>query len=129
MSIRVLLVEDSAAMRTCVGSVLEAAGDYVVDDVADGFDALRLVPRADYDLVITDMGLPRINGIELAQRIQKIAPGIPTILLTGSNESPSFPALAKAGIRRVVTKPITCRDLSIVVRDVLDMNRPELETA
>ena len=45
-------------MRTFVGSVLEAAGDYTVDEVKDGFDALRLLPRADYDLVLMDIHLP-----------------------------------------------------------------------
>jgi DNA-binding NtrC family response regulator len=127
---RILFVDDDPSVGTFMRQALEML-DYVVVVFDHPIEALEHFTSQsyDYDLVITDMGLPRINGIELAQRIQKIAPGIPTILLTGSNESPSFPALAKAGIRRVVTKPITCRDLSIVVRDVLDMNRSELETA
>ena len=60
-------------MRTFVGSVLEAAGDYIVDEVGDGFDALRLVPRADYDLVITDINMPDINGLELIHAIRQHA--------------------------------------------------------
>ena len=127
---RILFVDDDPSVGTFMRQALEML-DYVVIVFDHPIEALEHFTSQsyDYDLVITDMGLPRINGLELSQRIQKIAPGIPTILLTGSNESPSFPALAKAGIRRVVTKPITCRDLSIVVRDVLDMNRTELETA
>ena len=81
----------------------------------------------DYDLIITDLGLPRLNGVEIATRIQKIAPGMPVILLSGTHETVPFPSLSRAGIRRVVTKPVSCRDLATVVRDVLDMDRMDLD--
>ena len=81
----------------------------------------------DYDLLITDMGMPRVSGLELATRAQKIAPGIPIILMSGnSGEIPSS-TLTQAGIRRAITKPVSCRDLSIVVREVLDMHHTSEE--
>lgn len=57
-------------MRSFVGSVLESDGNYIVDEVKDGFDALRLLPRNDYALVITDINMPDINGLELVRFIR-----------------------------------------------------------
>ena len=72
---RVLLVEDSYNMRAFLKSALEAEGselgDVQVAEAASGFDALRLLPRGPYDLVITDINMPDINGLELLQFIRK----------------------------------------------------------
>ncbi len=71
----ILVVEDSAAMRTYVRSTLESApelsGNVEVVEAASGFDALRLLPRGEYDLVITDINMPDINGLELIRYIRQ----------------------------------------------------------
>lgn len=113
MPIRVLLVEDSAAMRTFVGSVLEAAGDYVVDEVKDGFDALRLVPRADYNLVVTDINMPDINGLELIHAIRQHArhAHTPLVVITTNDRERDVERALKLGASAVLTKPFTPEDL------------------
>lgn len=72
---RILVVEDSLSMRAFVRSALEpglaAGADAEVVEAASGFDALRLLPRGHYDLVITDINMPDINGLELVQFIRK----------------------------------------------------------
>jgi two-component system, chemotaxis family, chemotaxis protein CheY len=71
---RILLVEDSVSMRSFVRGALEsdgALGEVDVVEAASGFDALRLMPRGPYDLVITDINMPDINGLELVQFIRK----------------------------------------------------------
>lgn len=71
---RILLVEDSVSMRSFVRGALEsdgALGELDVVEAASGFDALRLMPRGPYDLVITDINMPDINGLELVQFIRK----------------------------------------------------------
>jgi two-component system, chemotaxis family, chemotaxis protein CheY len=70
--LRVLIVEDSPAMRTYVRSVLEDDPEEVeVHEATSGFDALRLLPRARYGLVITDINMPDINGLELLRFVRK----------------------------------------------------------
>ena len=125
---RILYIDDDSAVGTFVRQALEML-DYHVDVFEHPTHALEHFSKRsyDYDLIITDLGLPRLNGVELATRIQKIAPGMPVILLSGSHEAVPFPSLSRAGIRRVVTKPVSCRDLSTVVRDVLDMDRIDLD--
>src|SRR3954447_1880929 len=74
---RILIVEDSAAMRTYVRSVLEGAPElgpeFESDEAQSGFDALRLLPRHTYDLVITDINMPDINGLELVRFVRQSA--------------------------------------------------------
>ena len=73
--LRILIVEDSASMRSFVRNALESdarssAGVDVVE-ASSGFEALRLLPRGPYDLVITDINMPDINGLELISFIRK----------------------------------------------------------
>ena len=75
---RILVVEDSASMRSFVRSALEStprgsAGVELVEvvEASSGFEALRLLPRGPYDLVITDINMPDINGLELISFIRK----------------------------------------------------------
>ncbi len=72
---RILVVEDSVSMRSFVRKALEsdarsALGSEVVE-ASGGFEALRLLPRGPYDLVITDINMPDINGLELVSFIRK----------------------------------------------------------
>lgn len=72
---RILVVEDSVSMRAFVRSTLESdlsgLAEVEVVEAASGFDALRLLPRGPYDLVITDINMPDINGLELISFIKK----------------------------------------------------------
>src|SRR5688572_17351492 len=71
---RVLLVEDSVSMRAFVRAALTSAtalGELEIAEAASGFDALRLLPRGVWDLVITDINMPDINGLEVISFIRK----------------------------------------------------------
>ena len=73
--VRVLVVDDSAAMRAFVRSALETSGvegqDVEVIEATSGFDALRLLPRHRFDLVVTDINMPDINGLELIRFVRE----------------------------------------------------------
>jgi two-component system chemotaxis response regulator CheY len=69
-----MVVEDSASTRSFIRSALEGshgAESFEIVEAASGFDALRMLPRGSYDLVITDINMPDINGLELIQFIRK----------------------------------------------------------
>src|SRR3970040_465839 len=88
---RILVVEDSFSMRSFVRGALEsdASGlpDVEVVEAASGFDALRLLPRGPYDLVISDINMPDINGLELVQFMRKSAQHRETPILLISTQS------------------------------------------
>jgi two-component system cell cycle response regulator CpdR len=110
---RILLAEDDSSMRTYLVRALERVG-YAVDAVASGIEALPLLERESYDLLLTDIVMPGMDGIELAQRAASLAPGMRVMFITG------FAAVAlKTGAShphaRVLSKPFHLRDLVLEV--------------
>lgn len=65
MAKKILIAEDSATMRSLIVSTITAMGDFDIFEAANGFEALRILPRQKVDLVITDINMPDINGLEL----------------------------------------------------------------
>jgi two-component system chemotaxis response regulator CheY len=87
---RILVVEDSASTRSFIRSTIEGSGmlgSCEIAEASSGFDALRLLPRGPYDLVITDINMPDINGLELVQFIRKSDRHRSTALLIISTQS------------------------------------------
>ena len=68
---RILIVEDSGTMRSLIALALEELGEPVkVDEAQGGFEALHRLPRVDYDLIVTDINMPDINGLELVSFVK-----------------------------------------------------------
>lgn len=67
---RILVTDDSATMRSLLISTIETCGDYEVVEASSGFEALRLLPRERVDLIITDINMPDINGLELIRYVR-----------------------------------------------------------
>jgi DNA-binding NarL/FixJ family response regulator len=116
--LRVLLADDHAIVRRGLRSLLEDAGIAVVAEAADGLEALRLCEEQRPDMLILDVGMPKLNGIEVAARAQKLAakPGV-IMLSMHSDESYIIRALA-AGARAYLLKNATDEDLLPAVRAV-----------
>jgi len=68
---RILVTEDSATMRSLLVSAIQSCGDFEVIEAASGFEALRLLPREKIDLILTDINMPDINGLELINYVRK----------------------------------------------------------
>jgi DNA-binding NarL/FixJ family response regulator len=116
--LRALLADDHAIVRRGLRSLLEEAGVSVVAEAADGLDAVRLCEEHQPDVLILDIGMPKLNGIEVAVRAQKLArpPGV-IILSMHADESYIIRALA-AGARAYLLKDATDEDLIPAVRAV-----------
>ena len=82
MPARVLVVDDDPEIRMLLSRRLRRSG-YSVDDAADGEEALALVEKATPDVVVTDMAMPRLDGLGLIAALRKIDPQLPVIVLTG----------------------------------------------
>ncbi len=67
---KILIAEDSSTMRSLIVSTISALGEYELIEAANGFEALRILPREKVDLVITDINMPDINGLELISFIK-----------------------------------------------------------
>lgn len=115
---RVLLADDHGIVRRGLKSLVEEAGLSVVAEAADGLEAIRLTEQLRPDLLILDIGMPRLSGIEVAARSQKLdrPPGV-IILSMHADESYIIRALA-AGARAYLLKEATDEDLLPALRAV-----------
>src|SRR6187549_2311563 len=116
--LRVLLADDHGIVRRGLRSLLEEAGLSVVAEAADGLEAIRLTEEHRPDLLIVDIGMPKLSGIEVAARSQKLErPPRVIILSMHSDESYIIRALA-AGARGYLLKDATDEDLIPALRAV-----------
>jgi len=116
--VRVLLADDHGIVRRGLRSLLEEAGLSVVAEAADGLEAIRLCEQHRPDLLIVDIGMPKLSGIEVATRAQKLDPPPGVIVLSmHADESYIIRALA-AGARAYLLKDATDEDLLPAVRAV-----------
>jgi len=84
---RILVVEDSGAMRALIGTALEGLEEKLeIDEAESGFAALRMLPRYAYDLIVTDINMPDINGLELLSFVKRDPRYRSTPLLIVSSE-------------------------------------------
>jgi DNA-binding NarL/FixJ family response regulator len=116
--LRVLLADDHGIVRRGLRGLLEEAGLSVVGEAADGLEAIRLCEEQRPDLLILDIAMPKLNGIEVAARAQKLdRPPSVIILSMHSDESYIIRALG-AGARAYLLKSATDEDLLPAVRAV-----------
>ena len=127
--LRILIVEDSPAMRAYIRGALDGApelGDELeIVEAASGFDALRLLPRSAYGLVITDINMPDINGLELIRFVRQNAHQAAVALLvisTQSSERDRARALA-LGADEFLAKPFAPEQLLDAVAKCLAVRR------
>jgi CheY-like chemotaxis protein len=104
---RVLIAEDDAASRELMVDVLRDAG-YTVDAAADGYEALWMAAQRMPDVLLTDLGMPGMDGIELARRLHVFARSVPVILTTGLEETRDVVTAAAAyGAVACLKKPMS----------------------
>lgn len=115
---RVLLADDHGIVRRGLRTILEEAGHSIVAEAVDGIEAVRLCEEHHPDLAIVDLGMPKLSGIEVCARAQKLDPPPGIIILTmHADESYIIRALA-AGARAYLLKDATDEDLLPAVRAV-----------
>lgn len=110
---RILLAEDEEAMRTYLARALENAG-YEVASVDRGTAALPLLETQQYDLLLSDIVMPEMDGIELAQRCNEVSPHTRVMFITGF-AAVSLKASRDQPQAKVLSKPFHLRDLVLEV--------------
>jgi CheY-like chemotaxis protein len=118
---RILLVDDEAAMVEMERQMLESLGYRVTTQTSSMVALATFKSQPDaFDLVMTDMTMPRMTGADLSKEVLKIRPGMRIILCTGYSERILEDSAKAIGIREFVLKPIVLREIAHIIRRALD---------
>ena len=122
MSKKILIAEDSSTMRSLIVSTIAAMGGYETVEAANGFEALRILPREKVDLIITDINMPDINGLELVSFIRNNQNYCETPLVIISTESSDRDREKglSLGANAYLVKPFAPDQLQSLIREYLD---------
>ena len=113
---RILIVDDDRAARLAIRAALRPT--YFVIDVGRGEDALALLERQSFDLVICDVIMPEIDGLEVLRQIRELSPDLPVVMLSGGGRINSTDYLRIAGTfgaQRSLPKPVRIQELRAAV--------------
>jgi DNA-binding NtrC family response regulator len=118
---RVLIVDDETQMRGLLEDLLE--GDYQVLTASNGAEALQLLERDGAELIITDLVMPKMNGIDLVMAVRKQYPALKIIAISGgggiTGRFDYLPVANLVGAARVIRKPFELAEMRTAVREVL----------
>ena len=116
---RILIVDDNKDLRAIIKEYLSDNGD-VIEGACDGKDALDKYLKKPYDLIITDLNMPELTGIELIKRIRKQSDVTEFIIITGYASLDSAVESIKAGAFDYIVKPFRMEELKVVVKNAKD---------
>jgi two-component system, NtrC family, nitrogen regulation response regulator NtrX len=122
----VLVIDDEAAIRAALKDILEYE-KYVVDEAADGELALELVKNNAYDVVLCDIKMPGMDGIEVLSKIQELS-DVPVVMISGHGTIDTAVEAIKKGAYDYIAKPLDLNRLLVTLRNALDKSNLVQET-
>src|SRR5512133_2054598 len=117
--VKILVVDDEASHRTMLKAVLTAEG-YAVAEAADGLDAVRAVEKEPFDLILMDLRMTDMDGIEALTEIRRISPLVPVLIMTAYASVKTAVEALKAGAFDYLTKPLDIEELKVLIDKALD---------
>jgi two-component system chemotaxis response regulator CheY len=117
----ILIVEDSTTTRALIRAVIEEMGDFNTVEASSGFEALKLLPTQEFDLVITDINMPDINGLELIG-FMKNNPKysrLPLIIVSTERSEEDKRRGMALGAMAYITKPFKAHELQEVIKQAI----------
>ncbi|MDA8078647.1 MAG: response regulator [Nitrospiraceae bacterium] len=113
----ILIVEDSATTRALIRAVIDELGDFETVEASSGFEALKMLPQQEYDLIITDINMPDINGLELISFVRNNPRygHLPIIIVSTERSEEDKKRGMALGATAYVTKPFR----SVELQDIL----------
>lgn len=115
----ILIVDDEEGLREGLSKLLESEG-YAALSAESGEQALQILQQSHIDLVLTDMRMPGMDGIELLKKIRERHPNVGVIILTGYGQIESYIEAMNFGAIEYVSKPFKVNELKFIVNKVLN---------
>lgn len=125
---KILIIEDEAAIRRVLVKILSEENDsYQVDEAEDGAVGLEKIKNNDYDLVLCDIKMPKMDGVEVLEEVKKIKPEIPMVMISGHGDMETAIHTMRLGAFDYISKPPDLNRLLNTVRNALDKKQLVVE--
>jgi len=125
---KILIIEDEAAIRRVLTKILSEENDsYQVEDAEDGIQGLEKIKNNDYDLVLCDIKMPKMDGVEVLEAVKKIKPEIPMVMISGHGDMETAIQTMRLGAFDYISKPPDLNRLLNTVRNALDKKQLVVE--
>ena len=118
---KILVIEDESAIRRVLVKILsEENNNYQVDEAEDGLIGIEMIKKEDFDLVLCDIKMPKMDGVEVLEAIKKIKPEIPIVMISGHGDLDTAVNTMRMGAFDYISKPPDLNRLLNTVRNALD---------
>lgn len=125
---KILIIEDEASIRRVLTKILSEESDtYKVDEAEDGLQGLEKIKNEDYDLVLCDIKMPKMDGEEVLEAVKKIKPEIPMVMISGHGDLETAVNTMRLGAFDYISKPPDLNRLLNTVRNALDRKQLVVE--
>ncbi len=125
---KILIVEDEAAIRRVLTKILSEENDsYQVEEAEDGVSGYEKIKNNDYDLILCDIKMPKMDGVELLEEVKKIKPEIPMVMISGHGDMETAINAMRLGAFDYISKPPDLNRLLNTVRNALDRKQLVVE--
>ena len=125
---RILIIEDEASIRRVLTKILSEENDsYQVEEAEDGVIGFEKITQNDYDLVLCDIKMPKMDGVEVLQAVKKIKPEIPIVMISGHGDMETAIQTMRLGAFDYISKPPDLNRLLNTVRNALDKKQLVVE--
>ncbi len=125
---KILIIEDEASIRRVLTKILSEESDsYIVEDAEDGVQGLEKIKNSDYDLILCDIKMPKMDGVELLEAVKKIKPEIPIVMISGHGDMETAINTMRLGAFDYISKPPDLNRLLNTVRNALDRKQLVVE--
>ena len=125
---KILIIEDEAAIRRVLTKILSEENDtYQVEEAEDGVAGLEKIKNNDYDLVLCDIKMPKMDGVEVLEAVKKIKPEIPMVMISGHGDMETAINTMRLGAFDYISKPPDLNRLLNTVRNALDKKQLVVE--
>ena len=118
---KILIIEDEAAIRRVLVKILSEENDtYQVEEAEDGLEGVEKIKKDDFDLVLCDIKMPKMDGVEVLEAVKKIKPEIPIVMISGHGDLDTAVNTMRMGAFDYISKPPDLNRLLNTVRNALD---------
>lgn len=127
---KILLIEDEAAIRRVLIKILtEENKAYEVDEAADGLEGIEKIKDLEYDLILCDIKMPKMDGVEVLEAVKKLKPEIPMVMISGHGDLDTAVNTMRLGAFDYISKPPDLNRLLNTVRNALDRKELVVENS